>query len=79
METSSIISVEQVHILVNAYMRGGSSFATNLLTMNPSTFYFYEPLLRFAKFGYFTGDGQMCDILSSHCRYLLQIRREREH
>ena len=59
------------HILVNAYMRSGSSFATEILTKQPSTFYFYEPLFKFSRWGYFTGDGQLCNTLVPTCRSVL--------
>ena len=65
---------KDIHILVNAYMRGGSSFATDLLVGQPSTFYVYEPLWRFSKWGFYTGDGQLCDTLQPKCRYYIYAK-----
>ena len=66
---------EPIHVLISAYMRGGSTFGADLLTREQgiSRVFFYEPLFTISTYGYFTGDNQLCNTLKPTCRYELSV------
>lgn len=54
-------------ILVNSYMRSGSSFTGQLLAFRPGTFYWYEPLWQFHSGVYYWGPDKIC-MGQTHCQ-----------
>jgi len=47
-------------VLINSYMRSGSSFTGQLLAFRPDTFYWYEPLWNFHSGVYYWGPHKVC-------------------
>lgn len=47
-------------VLVNSYMRSGSSFTGQLLAFRPDTFYWYEPLWNYHSGVYYWGPDKIC-------------------
>ena len=50
-------------LIINTYMRSGSSFLGSIFTSRPDMFYVYEPLWLVHKFNFFMGEDLLC---SSH-------------
>lgn len=60
---------EQKHdVLVSAYMNSGSRFTGRLLGYLPDSFYFYEPLWKFALWDYFRPPNKRCSTIAGDCR-----------
>ena len=71
-------SVGQFHILLNAYMRSGSTYTGRLLCRQVDTFSFTEPFWKFFVYGYLTADNDFCDTRRPQCRYSrLSLSRSR--
>ena len=65
-------------VIINSYMRSGSSFLGQLLGYRSDTFYVYEPLWNIQKLAFYYGDGHICHYFNSECyeieRNRLQVR-----
>ncbi|XP_060578309.1 carbohydrate sulfotransferase 1-like [Ruditapes philippinarum] len=66
-ENNNILSSTDKHIegksydiLINSYMRSGSSFMGRLLAWHPDTFYWYEPLWNYDSGVYYWGKDLLC-------------------
>ncbi|XP_060565887.1 carbohydrate sulfotransferase 1-like isoform X2 [Ruditapes philippinarum] len=58
----TIVPKEQVNhdIVINSYMRSGSSFLGQLIAYRPDTFYWYEPLWNYDSGVYYWGKDYVC-------------------
>ncbi|KAH3836631.1 carbohydrate sulfotransferase 1-like isoform X2 [Dreissena polymorpha] len=62
-------STEGKHnVILSANMNSGSRFTGRFLGFGPDTFYFYEPLRRFAPWDYVTSGNQRCSSVDGDCR-----------
>ena len=56
-------------VIINTYMRAGSSFVGKMLGFRKDTFYVYEPLWVFHRYGYYRGKEEVCWTFSPFCRW----------
>ena len=49
------------HVIINSYMRSGSSFFGELLGFRPDTFYWFELFWRFTAWGFVQKESTVCD------------------
>ena len=55
-------------VIINTYMRAGSSFLGKMLGFRDDTFYVYEPLWMFHRYGYYHGMREVCWAFAPGCR-----------
>ena len=65
---NSFVYPGELHILLNGYMRGGTTFMGRVLTNQKRTFSVMEPLWKLTTFGYHTIDNQLCAEVTPTCR-----------
>mgnify|MGYP000166837795 CR=1 FL=1 len=54
-------------LIINTYMRSGSSFLGSIFSSRPDIFYVYEPLWLVQRFAFFMGEDLVCSSLKSVC------------
>ncbi|KAL4218648.1 sulfotransferase 1 [Mactra antiquata] len=54
-------------LIINTYMRSGSSFLGKIFALRPDTFYVYEPLWHVQKLSFYHGMQQVCHLFQNRC------------
>ena len=68
---------ESSDVILNAYMRSGSTILGKLLGHRKDTFYLFEPLWKVAKFQFYKGPDHICHYFRPYCSNLTnEIERE---
>lgn len=56
------------NVIINTYMRSGSTFLGNVFSIRNDVFYIFEPLWQIQKFAYFQGENQLCHYYKDVCK-----------
>ncbi|KAL4225358.1 Carbohydrate sulfotransferase 1 [Mactra antiquata] len=67
MNTTTLPEYPTKFVLINTYMRSGSTIVGSLLGHHDKAFYFYEPLLKMQVFRYING-SKLCEYTRPVCR-----------
>ena len=62
--------VQKFDVLLNSYMRAGSSYTGRLLGYREDSFYWYEPLWSFNSVVYYRGKEEICSSNTHECMYV---------
>ena len=67
MKNISVKTSISYDIILNSYMRSGSTVTGNILSSMNDTFYVFEPLWLLSKFNFYNGPHLFCDYAGSSC------------
>lgn len=54
-------------LIINTYMRSGSTFLGSVFSIRPDTFYVFEPLWKMQKMAFFSGNNELCSYYKNKC------------
>lgn len=66
-ENSFNSSRESFDLIINTYMRSGSTFVGKIFSIRPDTFYVFEPWWNAQKFAYYRGRRDICHYNEDRC------------